>query len=137
LARPRLRAVVDQNVAHHLRGGREEVGARLPAYIRVPAGSNGAVSVFATDSTDLILDINGYFVAGSFPGALAFHPLTPCRVADTRNPTDPLGGPSLEAESTRSFPILASSCGVPPEAEAYSLNLAAVPRGPNLGYMTV
>jgi hypothetical protein len=103
----------------------------------VPAGSNGAVSVFATDTTDLILDINGYFVAGSFPGVLAFYPLTPCRVADTRNPTDPLGGPSLEAQSTRSFPILASSCGVPPEAEAYSLNLAAVPRGPTLGYITV
>jgi len=103
----------------------------------VPAGSNGAVSVFATDTTDVILDINGYFVAGGFPGALAFYPLTPCRVADTRNPTDPLGGPSLEAQSTRSFPILASSCGVPPEAEAYSLNLAAVPRGPTLGYITV
>jgi hypothetical protein len=103
----------------------------------VPAGSNGAVSVFATDTTDLILDINGYFVAGSFPGALAFYPLTPCRIADTRNPTDPLGGPSLEAQSTRSFPILASSCGVPPEAEAYSLNLAAVPKGPTLGYITV
>ena len=69
----------------------------------VPAGSNGAVSVFATDTTDLILDINGYFVAGNFPGALAFYPLTPCRVVDTRNPTDPLGGPSLEAQGTRSF----------------------------------
>jgi hypothetical protein len=102
----------------------------------VPAGSNGAVSVFATDTTDVILDINGYFVAGSSPSALAFYPLTPCRIADTRNPTSPLGGPSLAALGTRSFPILASSCGVPASAQAYSLNFAAVPIGPSLGFLT-
>lgn len=28
----------------------------------VPAGANGAVSVYATDPTDVIIDINGYFV---------------------------------------------------------------------------
>ena len=93
----------------------------------VPAGSNGAVSVFATDTTDVILDINGYFVTASDAAALAFYPLTPCRVADTRNAMGPLGGPSLAAQSTRSFPILASSCGVPATAQAYSLNFAAVP----------
>jgi hypothetical protein len=102
----------------------------------VPAGSNGAVSVFATDTTDVILDINGYFVAGSNPSALAFYPLTPCRIADTRNATAPLGGPSLAALSTRSFPILASSCGVPASAQAYSLNFAAVPKGLTLGFLT-
>jgi hypothetical protein len=41
----------------------------------VPAGANGAVSMFATDTTDVILDINGYFVAGSNASALAFYPL--------------------------------------------------------------
>jgi hypothetical protein len=102
----------------------------------VPAGLNGAVSVFATDTTDVVLDINGYFVPGSSPAALAFYPLTPCRVADTRNPAAPLGGPSLAAQSTRSFPILGSLCGLPANAQAYSLNFAAVPRGPTLGFMT-
>ena len=102
----------------------------------VPAGSNGAVSVFATDTTDVILDINGYFVAGSNASALAFYPLPPCRVADTRNAAAPLGGPSLAAQSTRSFPILASTCGLPATARAYSLNFAAVPKGPTLGFMT-
>jgi lysophospholipase L1-like esterase len=102
----------------------------------VPAGSNGAVSVFATDTTDVILDINGYFEAGSSPAALAFYPLTPCRIADTRNPTSPLGGPSLAAQSVRSFPIQASSCGLPANAQAYSLNFAAVPQGASLGYIT-
>jgi hypothetical protein len=102
----------------------------------VPAGANGAVSVFATDTTDVILDINGYFVAGGSPSALAFYPLTPCRIADTRNPTGPLGGPSLAAQSVRSFPILASSCGLPASAQAYSLNFAAVPKGLSLGFLT-
>jgi hypothetical protein len=102
----------------------------------VPAGSNGAVSVFATDTTDVVLDINGYFIAGSDAAALAFYPLTPCRVVDTRNATAPLGGPSLAAQSIRSFPIQASPCGVPTDAQAYSLNFAAVPRGPTLGFLT-
>jgi hypothetical protein len=101
----------------------------------IPAGTNGAISVFATDTTDLILDINGYFVTEGFPG-LAFYPVTPCRVADTRNPIGPLGGPSMDAQSTRSFPILSSSCGLPSTAEAYSLNFAAIPKGPSLGFMT-
>jgi len=101
----------------------------------VPAGQNGAISVFATNATDVILDINGYFVAASNAGALAFYPVTPCRVADTRNATGPLGGPSLAAQGTRLFPILTSSCGVPATAQAYSLNFAAVTSS-LLGYLT-
>jgi len=55
----------------------------------VPAGSNGAVSVFATNNTDVIVDINGYFAPASYtPPAgsysLAFFTAVPCRVLDTR-----------------------------------------------------
>src|SRR5258708_3451411 len=32
----------------------------------VPAGTNGAVSVFATNNTDVIVDINGYFAPASY-----------------------------------------------------------------------
>jgi hypothetical protein len=103
----------------------------------VPAGTSGAVSVYVTDTTNVVLDINGYFVpATSNPSALAFFPLTPCRVADTRNPIGPLGGPSLVAGQARSFPILADTCSIPSTAQAYSLNFTAVPQGP-LGYLTV
>jgi hypothetical protein len=102
----------------------------------VPAGMNGAISVFATDTTDVILDINGYFVPGPAPTASAFYPVTPCRVADTRNPIGALGGPGLMAQTTRTFTIAESPCNIPPNAQAYSLNLAAIPKGP-LGYLTV
>jgi hypothetical protein len=102
----------------------------------VPAGTSGAVNVFATDSTNVVLDINGYFEEASDPSALVFYPLAPCRVADTRNATGELGGPSLVGSEVRSFSVLSSTCNIPSNALAYSLNFTAVPEGP-LGYLTV
>ena len=71
----------------------------------VPAGASGAISVYVTNTTNVVLDINGYFapVSGS---TLAFYPLTPCRVADTRNNTYPpgLGPPFLTGRQERAFP---------------------------------
>jgi hypothetical protein len=92
--------------------------------------------VFATDPTDVVLDVNGYFVPIIASGALAFYPVTPCRVADTRSSAGSLGGPSLVGSQIRSFPVLSSSCGIPSSAQAYSLNFTAIPQGP-LGYLTV
>jgi len=101
-----------------------------------PAGTNGGVSVFASDATQLILDIDGYFVpAGTSASGLEFFPVTPCRVADTRNAMGSLGGPSLEANTARAFPVQSSSCGIPATAKAYSLNVTAVPHT-SLGYLT-
>jgi hypothetical protein len=100
----------------------------------VPGGSSGAVSVFATDDTDLVMDINGYF-APPGTGGLNYYAVPPCRVADTRNPTGPLGGPTMAGNATRSFAVPMSSCGLPAAAAAYSLNMTVVPQGP-LGYLT-
>ena len=101
----------------------------------VPAGTSGAISVYATDTTDVVLDINGYFVPATSTSALAFYPLTPCRVADTRNPTGSFGGPSLVGMQARAFPILSSACNIPSSAQAYSLNFTAVPQA-GLGYLS-
>jgi hypothetical protein len=101
-----------------------------------PAGANGGVSVYASDQTQFILDIDGYFVpAGTSASGLEFYPLTPCRVADTRNPTSALGGPSVIAATKRAFPVQSSGCGIPATAKAYSLNVTAVPYG-GLGFVT-
>ncbi len=103
----------------------------------IPAGASGAISVYATNTTDVVLDINGYFVPATTPSALAYYPLAPCRVADTRNADGPLGGPYLAAESVRNFPMLdATSCNIPSTARAYAVNLAVVPRGGPMGYLT-
>jgi len=101
-----------------------------------PAGASGGVSVYASDATQFILDIDGYFVpAGTSTSGLEFFPLTPCRIADTRNATGALGGPSLTAGVGRAFPVQSSSCGIPSTAKAYSLNITAVPHA-SLGYLT-
>jgi hypothetical protein len=94
--------------------------------------------VYAFDTTHVVLDINGYFEPSSSP-TLEFYPLTPCRVADTRQADGPLGGPSLTAAKERDFPILSSACGIPGTAQAYSLNVTAVPpaTGDALDYLAV
>ena len=74
--------------------------------------------------------------AGLAQAQQLFIPMTPCRVADTRNATGPFGGPSIAGGTTRSFAIPGSACGVPSAAEAYSLNVTVVPRA-GLGYLTV
>ncbi len=101
----------------------------------VPAGTNGGVCAFATQDTELIVDINGYFVADLSPSVLEFYPLAPCRLVDTRNAAGSLGGPSLVGAASRTFPILSSPCNIPATAKAYSLNFTSVPKGP-LGFLT-
>ena len=59
------------------------------------------------------------------PVATNFFTLVPCRVADTRNPDGPSGGPSLAANVTRSFPA-AGLCGIPSSAKAVAINVAIV-----------
>jgi len=105
----------------------------------VPAGSNQGVSVFVTNTADVVLDINGYFVSASDNSALAFYPLTPCRVVDTRWPTGALGAPHLSDRQARQFPVLAATaCNIPNTAQAYSLNFTAIPaNGETLGFLSV
>jgi hypothetical protein len=93
----------------------------------VPAGTAGAINAYADDDTDLIVDINGYFVPPT-TSTLQFYPLPPCRVLDTRNATGTFGSPSLAGGSSRSFPIPSSSCGVPANAAAYAFNVTVVPQ---------
>ena len=103
----------------------------------VPAGYQGGVTLYVTNTTDLVLDIDGYFAPPS-QQTLEFYPLPPCRVFDTRGSNGDLGGPSLVAQQERDFPILeATQCNIPSTAEAYSLNFTVVPVDPQLGYLTI
>jgi hypothetical protein len=71
------------------------------------------------------------------PGPMTFIALTPCRVMDTRGNgfTGAFGPPSLTAGGTpRQVPIPDSSCNVPSNAGAYSLNITVVPQGP-IGFL--
>jgi len=65
-----------------------------------------------------------------------FIPVTPCRIADTRNATGSFGGPILTGNASRDFPIPQSACSIPSTALAYSLNISIVPPGP-VGFLTL
>jgi YVTN family beta-propeller protein len=102
----------------------------------VSAGGSSAVKIYVSNTADVVLDINGYFVSPSSQGALAFYPLTPCRVADTRQPAGRLGAPFLHGGQMRDFPVQQSACGIPDNAQAYSMNFTVVPKA-TLGYLSV
>jgi len=110
--------------------GRIKANAALVpgGYSEVP----GAVSFYASDTTDFLLDIDGYFTT---PGAqtLQFYPLTPCRVVDTRNGQD---GGTLQAHMERDY-AMTGKCGIPGSAAAYSLNVTVIPAPGGLDYLTV
>jgi hypothetical protein len=109
-------------------------GSVIAAGAIVAAGDNGGISVLSTHKTELIIDINGYFQYPS-SNSLQFYPVTPCRVVDTRGPVGTFGGPHFAAQTSRDFPVRSSACGIPPSAQAYSLNVTVVPRG-SLGFLT-
>ncbi|MFZ0311774.1 MAG: choice-of-anchor tandem repeat GloVer-containing protein [Candidatus Korobacteraceae bacterium] len=98
----------------------------------VPVGVSAAVSVFASNTTDLILDIDGYFAPAS-SSTYQFYPLTPCRIVDTRGGQD---GGMLHAGVERDYSI-AGTCDVPSSATAYSFNVTVLPAAGGLDYLTV
>jgi hypothetical protein len=100
----------------------------------VPAGTGGGIEVIATNPTDLIIDINGYFAPSGGVGALSFYAVTPRRIMDTRGADGTFGGPILGAAQARTVPIQSSACNIPSSARAYSLNATVVPPAP-LGFL--
>jgi hypothetical protein len=94
-----------------------------------PAGTGGSIEAFVTQTTDLVVDINGYF-APVGEGALSLYPLPPCRVLDTRNP--PGSPPFVGAINVN----VGSDCGATSAAQAYVFNATVVPQG-FLGYLTL
>lgn len=97
----------------------------------VPSGNN-AISIFSTDTTDVILDANGYFSAPG-AGSYQFYTVTPCRIVDTRGNHD---GGTLQPGVERDYAI-PPNCGVPSYATAYSFNVTVLPTQGNLPYLTV
>ena len=71
----------------------------------VPAGTGGAIDIYAYNTTDLLIDINGYFAAPG-TGGLSLNPVAPCRVLDTRQ-----SGGSFTGEKTVN--VEGSACAPP------------------------
>jgi hypothetical protein len=116
--------------------GRAKANAALAT-----GGSGGEISVYASDTTDLALDVSGYFTAAT--ASYVYVPVTPCRLVDTRvNSGTSFGAPSLVAGQQRTFQLANASCSLPAAAfangGAVSLNVTAVPiAGQPVSYVTV
>ena len=96
----------------------------------MPAGAAGDISVFATDASDLIIDVNGYFATPG-DGGLSLYNLPPCRLLDTRSNagSQPFAG-VLSTNAT------IASCSAPSGAQALVLNATVVPSG-QMPYLTL
>jgi hypothetical protein len=99
----------------------------------VQAGLNAGVSAYASDNTNLIIDINGYFAApnsGSNP--LSLYTLWSCRALDTRSGR----GGEFSGELVIDVLENENSCPMSPQAQAFQFNATAVPIDP-LQYLTL
>ena len=91
--------------------------------------------MYATNTTNVLIDIDAYFDSASDNTALAFFPLPPCRLVDTRNGQD---GGTLQAGQERDYSIPGrGNCGIPSNASAYSFNVTVLPAAGGLDYLTV
>lgn len=105
----------------------------------VPAGANGAIQIYASDATDVVVDLYGVFGWDEFEIFPKFYPVVPCRIADTRAESGfpaGFGSPRLEASQPRVFALRNSGCNVPRDAQAVSLNATVAPIG-RLDYLTL
>ena len=95
----------------------------------VPAGSNGGIATYPFNSTDLIVDINGYFAAPA-QGGVSFYAVAPCRAFDSRaNFGQPFTGQIM-------VNVVGGPCAPPGNAAGYVFNATVVPSA-SLGYLTL
>jgi hypothetical protein len=95
----------------------------------VQAGASGQIAVYASDNTQLVGDINGYF-ARPAPGGLSYYRMLPCRVLDTRWQDGPFNGELTLNPANGVF------CPQLSGAQAYLTNVTVVPVS-TLNYLTL
>jgi|GEM_PF-1676790 len=106
-----------------------KAGQTVPNRVIVPVGSGGKVTIYnSSGSTDVIVDVSGYFTTGTASGAL-FIPQAPRRIADTR------GHATLGPGGTFTLAV-GGSFGVPTTATAVILNVT-VTNTTRPGFLTV
>jgi len=86
------------------------------------AHATGTVSVSVTNPDNLSGTLSNSYFYDQPSGTLSFYTVNPCRLVDTRNPSGPLGGPSLGAGGLRVFTAI-GSCGIPAGAKSLSVNV--------------
>ena len=108
-------------------------GQVVPNAVLAQVGTGGRVCIFAQQSTDVVVDLGGWYAPS--PG---FRAQTPVRVVDTRvgEPVAfPISKVRVNAGGTLEFPV-AGSFGVPADASAVVLNVTVV-NPAQAGFLTV
>ena len=98
----------------------------------VAAGADGAITAYASNDTDLAIDIDGYF-ASSGANGLSLYPTAPCRVFDSRNVGN---GQPFTGTLDPPVDVANSVCAPPSTVGAYVFNATVVP-SPSLSYLTL
>ena len=101
--------------------------------IPLSGGKLSAVYKTSTGSTHLILDVTGYYVAGTT--GLRFYPLQPGRILDSRATSLTLLTGKFASSSARTLPI-GDHFGVPGDAQAATGNLTVTGQT-NSGYVSI
>lgn len=100
-------------------------GSVIANHAVIRLGSTGAVSLWTSSRTDLLLDVSGYFTATS-----GYTPVSPARLLDTRTGSAVSAGTSVDV-------VVAGRAGVPASGvRAVVLNVTAA-QAAGGGYLTV
>jgi hypothetical protein len=100
-------------------------GQDIPNFVIAKPGVGGKVCVASSAPVDVILDVSGYFAAGT-----GFTPTaTPVRFLDSRSTT------RIAAGTSKELPV-AGDKGIPADAKAMAMNVTAVGASAD-GFMTV
>jgi hypothetical protein len=96
-----------------------QTGWTIPNAVTVKVGTNGKINIYNHNgNADVIIDVVGYYRAGS---GVAFHPLTPVRIQDSR-PGSKVGPYSSPWSATTTRDLTAVAAGVPSHATAVLMN---------------
>jgi hypothetical protein len=96
--------------------------------ITFTAGASGSVTLNVTVQHGGCSSMGSVMVPIDTMCAASFFTVTPCRVADTRDPVGPYGGPALSTGVERVF-VVAGQCQIPPTARAVSYNVTVTQPG--------
>ena len=105
----------------------------IPFSVGLPAVQVRALAISLTGR----FLVAGTYGSGAFTYSITssnFYTLTPCRLADTRAPAGPFGGPALASGAQRVF-IVPGRCGIPAGARAVAANVA-VTQTDSAGHLT-
>ena len=96
-------------------------GQTIANLVTVPIGAGGSVDVYSQMQTDLVADVQGYYVPAAAAQAGRFMPVTPIRLLDTRQPGSSHYGALAPNEAITVN--IAGLAGLPADAAAAALKV--------------